>query len=776
MVDGKMKEIKKSVRRVYMKLFVLAAVAVFGAIAIAQAQKGINSSSEQADAAPVELSAPTPIPIKQATVAETPNDSGTALVNFEETLPPDDAAMPAYAEEPTAWDATPAHPDLPADSLPDELPAVMTDEAEAYAEPTLPAVDSDPYGQDVAYEEEFSDPQPTSLDEPSVAYSDEEFDPQGTAAQEFAPADEFDPVSEQQEFGAVYDQQGTDEFAPSDQPADLQPIEDVAEAPAALVPFDDAPPVLEADPIPPQTRVAEVPTIPQSSELEYSASIDEPLEAIDPVGVSAAQDFATIDAANDARIDVAARFSHTPTGKPGPQTMEGPQSPKLTLEKIAPDEVQVGQPTKFELRVRNTGQSVAENVVVRDEIPVGAEFIDSNPKATAVGQDAVYWEIGAIRPGEDVVVSIELTPTEEGQVGSVASVSFQTSATARTRVTKPQLVLEQTGPREALLGEAVRFSIKLSNPGSGVATGVVLEEDVPVGLSHSSGNKLEYEVGTIQPGQTRHLELTLKAAQAGPVVNTIVARAQGDLESTSSVELAVIAPKLTVDVEGPSKRYLDRQATFEVSVANPGTAPAHDVEVVANLPKGLQFVSTNNSGHYDQRRHAVIWSLEQLPAGEMGKAQFTAKPVEMGQYEIRAEGKAESGLESSDGHAIAVEGIAALFFGVADQVDPIEVGGRTTYEIKVVNQGSKAASNVRILAQAPEGMNPVSASGPTSEQIQGQLISFDPMTSLSPKGEAVFRITVQGAQPGDHRFRVQLSSDDMSSPVIKQEGTHIYSD
>jgi len=148
----------------------------------------------------------------------------------------------------------------------------------------------------------------------------------------------------------------------------------------------------------------------------------------------------------------------------------------------------------------------------------------------------------------------------------------------------------------------------------------------------------------------------------------------------------------------------------------------------------------------------------------------------MGQYEIRAEGKAESGLESSDGHAIAVEGIAALFFGVADQVDPIEVGGRTTYEIKVVNQGSKAASNVRVLAQAPEGMNPVSANGPTREQIQGQLVSFDPMTSLSPKGEAVFRITVQGTQPGDHRFRVQLSSDDMSSPVIKQEGTHIYSD
>ena len=108
---------------------------------------------------------------------------------------------------------------------------------------------------------------------------------------------------------------------------------------------------------------------------------------------------------------------------------------------------------------------------------------------------------------------MQLMPVTEGQLGSVATVSFEASASARTRATKPQLVLEHTGPTKVLLGEAVRFAIQLSNPGTGAATKVVLQEDVPSGLSHSSGSKLEYEVGSIEPGQTRHLELTLKAVR-----------------------------------------------------------------------------------------------------------------------------------------------------------------------------------------------------------------------------------------------------------------------
>lgn len=104
------------------------------------------------------------------------------------------------------------------------------------------------------------------------------------------------------------------------------------------------------------------------------------------------------------------------------------------------------------------------------------------------------------------------------------------------------------------------------------------------------------------------------------MINNIIAKADSGLTAEHQIELEVIAPQLQVAVEGPQQRYLERQANYTITVANPRSAPANEVELLAILPTGLKFVSTNNSGYYDQSRHAVVWSLEQLPPGEMGKA------------------------------------------------------------------------------------------------------------------------------------------------------------
>ena len=63
--------------------------------------------------------------------------------------------------------------------------------------------------------------------------------------------------------------------------------------------------------------------------------------------------------------------------------VEGSQSPQLTIEKIAPAEVQVGKPARFELRVRNVGTAAAHGVEIHDAVPQGTQFISSNPPTTA---------------------------------------------------------------------------------------------------------------------------------------------------------------------------------------------------------------------------------------------------------------------------------------------------------------------------------------------------------------------------------------------------------
>lgn len=68
--------------------------------------------------------------------------------------------------------------------------------------------------------------------------------------------------------------------------------------------------------------------------------------------------------------------------------------------------------------------------------------------------------------------------------------------------------------------------------------------------------------------------------------------------------------------------------------------------------------------------------------------------------------------------SINIDGIAALLYTLTDKVDPIEIDGQTKYEIKVINQGSKEASNVRIAAATPDGLQAVEATGPTAERIR----------------------------------------------------------
>ena len=133
------------------------------------------------------------------------------------------------------------------------------------------------------------------------------------------------------------------------------------------------------------------------------------------------------------------------------------------------------------------------------------------------------------------------------------------------------------------------------------------------------------------------------------------------------------------------------------------------------------------------------------------------------------------GLSDAADHDLAVEGLAAILFTVTDATDPIEVGGQTTYEVRIVNQGSKIGTNVRLAALIPAGMTAVNGEGPTRVAIDGQRVLFDPLTRLAPQADAFYKIHVKGTTPGDKRIQVQLMSDDVQTPVTKEESTHVYS-
>jgi hypothetical protein len=68
----------------------------------------------------------------------------------------------------------------------------------------------------------------------------------------------------------------------------------------------------------------------------------------------------------------------------------------------------------------------------------------------------------------------------------------------------------------------------------------------------------------------------------------------------------------------------------------------------------------------------------------------------------------------------------------------------------------------------------VKAAGATEGKADGKTIKFAPLATLAPKAKAVFTVTVKGVKEGDARFRVNLTSDQIETPVMETESTHIY--
>ncbi len=470
-------------------------------------------------------------------------------------------------------------------------------------------------------------------------------------------------------------------------------------------------------------------------------------------------------------------------GRPGPSQLEGVQAPQITVEKRGPREVQVGKPARYEMFIRNVGAAVAHDVTLHDTVPAGTRLIATTPPAApgpasdpsgTIGD--LVWRLGTLEPGAAAKLAMEVMPEAEGEIGSVASVTFRADATVRSRSTKPGLEIESSTPQPVLIGKEITASIVVSNPGTGTSTGVVLVGTLPNGVQHPAGKEVEFDVGRLEPGERRTIDLTLATTSPGVHAMTVSARADGRLSAESSIPLEVTAPMLELAADMPGRRYLQRPATCRVTMHNTGTAPALGVELATQLPPGMKFVQANNAGFYDERHHRVLWSLEELPPGETGSVELVVMPVALGPQKLLTAARNPDGLSDQIANTIEVDGLASLTFQITDSEDPIEVGGQTEYVIRVGNQGTKPASGVRLSATLLGDLEPIEASGPAGHRIENLTVFFEPLASLVPTEEATYKIRIRGRRAGDHRVQVQLTSDDHAAPITKEEVTRVYAD
>jgi hypothetical protein len=254
----------------------------------------------------------------------------------------------------------------------------------------------------------------------------------------------------------------------------------------------------------------------------------------------------------------------------------------------------------------------------------------------------------------------------------------------------------------------------------------------------------------------------------------MTATADGGLEATGRTEATVLQPLLQIRRAAPTKVLFKSEVTEEYELTNPGNAPASNVVVTELLPAGFEFVGASDGAIFDPVGRVVTWKLGTHPPGTSRRIVLKAKAVQVGDLPTRIVAQADHGVETKSDAVVAVEGIPALRLEVVDVEDPVEVGGDIVYEIRVANQGSCACTGIRIVCDIPEGLQAVEAMGPGNFQLQGGQLVFDSMPRLATKADVVYRVKVRGVQPGDYRFKVQMTCDQFRLPVNKEESSRVY--
>ncbi len=467
------------------------------------------------------------------------------------------------------------------------------------------------------------------------------------------------------------------------------------------------------------------------------------------------------------------------------------QAPAVSLETVAPEAVTAGADFSYELVVRNDGATAVWGVRVEDELPAGAKLMSSEPAAEVAGTKMV-WTLGNLEPAGTRKIKVTLRPADEGEIRTKASISFATGTEARVRVTRPKLAVELLGGETARAGELTTFQIKLTNSGTGPANNMILQARLSDGLTHSGGQLLELKLPTLAAGQTKSFPLKVTAAKPGPQACVITIAADGTKPESARHTVAVVEPKLTVRHIGPAHCLVKSEPVYLIEMTNPGTAGTDPVSVSTVVPSGFDFVQASDGGSLNPTTREVTWKLGGLEASK-GKAislrlktiapcDATLKTVartvptvtEQPGDGVQPAAAQARGLEVKAETTVKAEGVPALRFEVVDLEDPVEVGKEAIYEIKVVNQGTGPCTNVLVLGTPAEGTVVIAATGPTTAHTQGTAVSFDPIVKLDVKGEVVFRVRVKGNVAGEHKFKVQVSSDQIKTPITKEENTRFY--
>lgn len=450
----------------------------------------------------------------------------------------------------------------------------------------------------------------------------------------------------------------------------------------------------------------------------------------------------------------------------------------IYVEKMGPCGGRVGQEYCYTIKVTNLTKGKVKNVEVVQTLPKNFTAKNSTPEMQSGSSgDVAKWFLGEFGPEEVKEIRVCGVPTQSGHMPFCTDVTYNLPEICIDPIiTEPKLTIVKQAPSEVILCDMIPITFVVTNTGSGVASNVTVQENLPPGLTtHDGKTDVVLDVGSLNPGESKEVSLTARAEKTGTFDNKAMVVADGDLSAESNTTTTVVRqPVLTIAKAGSEKVYVGRNISYSIEVTNTGDGVAESTVIEDTVPANASVLNASKGATLTG--NVVTWNLGDLKPEDSQKVTLTLNPNGIGTVKNTAIAKAVCAEAVSASTTTEVLGIPAILLEVIDIEDPIEVGGNETYEIVVTNQGSDTGTNIKITCTLEEQMQYVSSSGPTAGSVSadGKTVTFEPLPTLAAKAKADWKVIVKAVNSGDVRFKVTMIEDCLGRPVEETEATNFY--
>lgn len=408
------------------------------------------------------------------------------------------------------------------------------------------------------------------------------------------------------------------------------------------------------------------------------------------------------------------------------------------------------------------------DVIVTTHLPEGVSFIRSEPPAQVEGKK-LTWSIGPMQKGECRPARVWLKCECEGEQCACFCATATPVRFCALLCAKPILTCEKCGPEQVCPGDPVEYKITVSNRGSCAAEEVVVTDNIPAELEHSSGLRtLTYKLGTLEPCQTKTVNVCLTAIKRGKTCNTAVVSACNADSVSCQWCTCICCCGIDLVKTGPKEVAIGKNADYQITVTNTGDLPLTEVVVTDCAPSSTSIVAASGA---TINGNQAVWRVREMKPGEKLTFNITLTTCTPGCFTNNVTVTNCQNCNACAEFTTRWRGRPALNVCINDSEDPICIGEHTTYTISVVNQGSEADSNVNVVVRFPNEITPVGVVGDSQGTISGQTVTFAPYANLRPRQTITFRIDAEAKSSGDARVMTEVSSDAIKSPIMQQEST-----